>query len=149
MCQIFWHCQSFIWSQQPLIVCRWTCQTSDQRRQILAEGYRNLLGFSKFVSDDQIVAKIAQCEPGLNQRFWAKRLSEWFSNTLVATYWCNCEIYSKWLGKIHPYTDRNVLFVFYSYVYLYIFSCVMFHFFCTVHWADLSWFTFHYWLYSV
>ncbi len=28
----------------------------------------NLLGFSKFVSDDQIVAKIAQCEPGFSWR---------------------------------------------------------------------------------
>ncbi len=42
----------------------------------------------------------------------------------------------------------------YSHLYLYIFSCVMFHcfifiFFCTVHWADPFWLTFHYWLYPV
>ncbi len=40
-----------------------------------------------------------------------------------------------------------------TYIYIYIFSCVMFHcfifIFCTVHWADLSWLTFHYWLYPV
>ncbi len=50
-----------------------------------------------------------------------------------------------------------------TYIYIYIFSCVMFHcfiaffvvvffifyFFCTFHWADLSWLTFHYWLYPV
>ncbi len=42
----------------------------------------------------------------------------------------------------------------YSHLYLYIFSCVMCHcffffFFFTFHWADLSWLTFHYWLYPV
>ncbi len=59
-----------------------------------------------------------------------------------------------------------------TYIYIYIFSCVMFHcfiayvifilfyflfyyyyyyfyIFCTFHWADLSWPTFHYWLYPV
>ncbi len=38
--------------------------------------------------------------------------------------------------------------------YIYIYSLVLcfiffFFFFCTVHWADLSWPTFHYWLYPV
>ncbi len=38
--------------------------------------------------------------------------------------------------------------------YIYIYSLVLcfivlFRFFCTVHWADLSWLTFHYWLYPV
>ncbi len=44
-----------------------------------------------------------------------------------------------------------LLFLSYSYLYLYIFSYVSFFFifFCTVHWADLSWPTFHYWLYPV
>ncbi len=54
----------------------------------------------------------------------------------------------------------------FSPIFIYIFSCVMFHcfiayvifivlllllfyFFCTFHWADLSWPTFHYWLYPV
>ncbi len=43
------------------------------------------------------------------------------------------------------------IFLSYSYLYLYIFSYVSFFilFFCTVHWADLSWPTFHYWLYPV
>ncbi len=44
-------------------------------------------------------------------------------------------------------------FLSYYYLYLNICSCVMYHllflFFCTVHWADLSWPPFHYWLYPV
>ncbi len=32
------------------------------------------------------------------------------------------------------------------FIYILLFICV---FFCTVHWADLSWLTFHYWLYPV
>ncbi len=47
------------------------------------------------------------------------------------------------------FTPYFFLWFFYSYLYLYILSCVIFHFFCTVHWANLSGFTFHYWLYSV
>ncbi len=47
------------------------------------------------------------------------------------------------------FTPYFFLLFFYSYLYLYILSCVIFHFFCTVHWANLSGFTFHYWLYSV
>ncbi len=57
------------------------------------------------------------------------------------------------------------LFHSHLYLYIYIFSCVMFHclcyfyflfyyyyyyfFFCTFHWADLSWPTYHYGLYPV
>ncbi len=32
--------------------------------------------------------------------------------------------------------------------FMYILLCCVF-IFCTVYWADLTWFTFHYWLYSV
>ncbi len=32
---------------------------------------------------------------------------------------------------------------------IFIYSLVLCYVFCTVHWADLTWFTFHYWLYSV
>ncbi len=57
--------------------------------------------------------------------------------------------------------------LFHSHLYLYIYSLVLcfivlllmlflfcillllFFFFCTFHWADLSWPTFHYWLYPV
>ncbi len=37
------------------------------------------------------------------------------------------------------------------FIYIYILSCYvsLFCFFCIVHWADLSWLTFHYWLYPV
>ncbi len=48
------------------------------------------------------------------------------------------------------------ILLFISLFYLYICSCVvlllynfLFLFFCTVHWADLIWFTFHFWLYPV
>ncbi len=37
----------------------------------------------------------------------------------------------------------------YFFTYIYIYSLVLCYVFCTVHWADLTWFTFHYWLYSV
>ncbi len=55
------------------------------------------------------------------------------------------------------FTPYFILFFFLTFsilllpIFMYIFSCVMFHFyfFCTVHWADLSWPTFHYWLYPV
>ncbi len=60
------------------------------------------------------------------------------------------------------YTVLHILFhctfypLFFSYfyfffIYIYFLLCyVSFLFiFCTVHWADLSWFTFHYWLYPV
>ncbi len=61
----------------------------------------------------------------------------------------NCTFYS----LFYFYFIFFSYFLSYSYLYLYIFSCVMFHFlflfFCTVHWADLSWPTFHYWLYPV
>ncbi len=54
----------------------------------------------------------------------------------------------------------SLFILIYIYIYIYIFSCVMLHFFffffflyiyffCTFHWADLSWLTFHYWLYPV
>ncbi len=63
----------------------------------------------------------------------------------------NCTFYS--LFNFYVILSFCSYFLSYSYLYLYIFSCVMFHFlfyfFCTVHWADLSWPTFHYWLYSV
>ncbi len=57
--------------------------------------------------------------------------------------------------------------LFHSHLYLYIYSLVLcfivlllmlflffillllYYFFCTFHWADLSWLTFHYWLYPV
>ncbi len=53
------------WSQRPLIGFRWTCQKTTDFSLGLQESFK-ILGFSKFASDVQIVAKIAQCEPGLN-----------------------------------------------------------------------------------
>ncbi len=46
-------------------------------------GYRNLLGFSKFVSDDQIVVKIAQCEPGLMPSSHCTILAQFFTRRQV------------------------------------------------------------------
>ncbi len=37
----------------------------------------------------------------------------------------------------------------YFYFIFYLISIIIFIFFCTFHWADLSWPTFHYWLYPV
>ncbi len=37
----------------------------------------------------------------------------------------------------------------YIYIYSLVLCFIIFYFFCTVHWADLSWPTFHYWLYPV
>ncbi len=44
-------------------------------------------------------------------------------------------------------TSYSSLF-FYLYLFMYILLCCV-TIFCTVHWADLAWLTFHYWLYSV
>ncbi len=42
---------------------------------------------------------------------------------------------------------------FFTYIYIYALVLCYFYltfiFFCTVHWADLTWFTFHFWLYPV
>ncbi len=40
-----------------------------------------------------------------------------------------------------------IIFVFFTYIYVY--PLVLCYIFCTVHWTDLTWLTFHYWLYSV
>ncbi len=37
-------------------------------------------------------------------------------------------------------------YFYFIFTYIYIYSLVLCFIFCTVHWADLSWFTFHYWL---
>ncbi len=43
------------------------------------------------------------------------------------------------------------IFILFVPIFIYILLCYvsLFYFFCTVHWADLSWLTFHYWLYPV
>jgi len=45
------------------------------------------------------------------------------------------------------------IFILFLPIFIYILLCYVslfyFNFFCTVHWADLSWLTFHYWLYPV
>ncbi len=46
------------------------------------------------------------------------------------------------------------LFLFFTYIYIYIYALVWCYFYiifilCTVHWADLIWSTFHFWLYPV
>ncbi len=41
------------------------------------------------------------------------------------------------------------ILLFNFYLYLYIYSLVLCYVFCTVHWADRTWFTLHYCLYSV
>ncbi len=43
----------------------------------------------------------------------------------------------------------HILFFLIFFTYIYVYSLVLCYIFCTVHWADLTWFTFHYWLYSV
>ncbi len=41
-----------------------------------------------------------------------------------------------------------LIFILFLPIFIYILLCYV-SFFCTVHWADLSWFTFHYWLYPI
>ncbi len=41
-----------------------------------------------------------------------------------------------------------IYFLLFIFTYIYIYSLVLCYIFCTVHWVDLTWFTFHYWLYS-
>ncbi len=60
-----------------------------------------------------------------------------------------------------PYTVLHILFyctlyslffllIFILFLPLFIYNLLCYvSFFCTVHWADLTWFTFHYWLYPV
>ncbi len=46
----------------------------------------------------------------------------------------------------------TLCFSFFTYIYALVlcyFYIIFFLFFCTVHWADLIWFTFHFWLYPV
>ncbi len=48
--------------------------------------------------------------------------------------------------------QRFIICILFLPIFIYILLCYvsfLFVFFCTVHWADLSWFTFHYWLYPV
>ncbi len=58
------------------------------------------------------------------------------------------------------YCTFYALFLFFNFVYLYLYIyalvlcylyliLILYIFFCTVHWADLTWFTFHFWLYPV
>ncbi len=46
-------------------------------------------------------------------------------------------------------TFYSLFFLIIFLTYFYMYSLVLCYIFCTVHWADLTWFTFHYWLYSV
>ncbi len=50
------------------------------------------------------------------------------------------------LHILFHYTLHSFFLLIWTYIYIY--SCYV-SFFCTVHWADLSWFTFHCWLYPV
>ncbi len=43
----------------------------------------------------------------------------------------------------------HILFFLIFFTFIYAYSLVLCYIFCTVHWADLTWFTFHYWLCSV
>ncbi len=43
----------------------------------------------------------------------------------------------------------NIISCYVSLFYCFLFFIFFFLFFCTFHWADLSWLTFHYWLYPV
>ncbi len=43
----------------------------------------------------------------------------------------------------------HILLIILFFLPIFIYISLVFYIFCNVHWADLSWFTFHYWLYSV
>ncbi len=74
---------------------------------------------------------------------------------LLSPIYCFCTSYLS-CTFLYPITLFYSLFLFftYIYIYIYIYALVWCYFYiifilCTVHWADLIWFTFHFWLYPV
>ncbi len=64
------------------------------------------------------------------------------------TVFCTSYLFCTFFILLHILLFISLFVLIFIYIYIYMLPCcVTLIFFCTVHWADLTWFTFHFWLY--